>query len=93
MGILNKENRKFKREELKEMLFKSGIGKDIGQTGRYLSGISQFITKKTTPHFRQIISFDSEGGIGDKKDNYHIKEEYTNLLKEVLNELKTDEGV
>ena len=90
LNIINKENKKFKREELKKMLFDSGIGKNVGHAGRYLSGISQFITKKSNPHFRQIISFDSEGGTGDRKDNYYVKEQFRNLLEEVLNEIKTD---
>jgi len=57
-------DREFKREEIKEKLFSLGIGKNIGQTGRYLSNISQLLTKKSTPHLRQVIEF--SGGRGRK---------------------------
>jgi len=51
--VLLSEDRAFDREEIKERLFKSGVGSNIGQTGRYLSNISQFLTKKSNPHLRQ----------------------------------------
>ena len=36
-------------EEVKQKLFAKGVGSDIGQTGRYLSNLSQFLTKKSKP--------------------------------------------
>jgi len=84
LTIISSENRTFDREELKEKLFESGIGRDTGQAGRYLSGISQFLTKKSTPHFRQIIGFSGGTGNGAKKDNYFVKEGYRSLLSAVL---------
>jgi hypothetical protein len=85
-GILLSEDRAFGREEIKERLFESGVGSDIGQTGRYLSNISQFLTKKSNPHLRQVIEFDTGGGLGEVKDNYRILPEYRELLQRLVNE-------
>ena len=94
LEILLTEDRAFQREEVKEQLFKRGIGKDVGQAGRYLSNISQFITKKTNSHLRQLISFDNSSGqyvggedgqyIGETKSNYYINSEYRELVKSIL---------
>ncbi len=71
--ILLSDNRSFSREEIKQRLYDMGIGKNLGQTGKYLSNISQFLTKKSTPHLRQIIEFEMPHGIeGEVKDNYRI---------------------
>ena len=59
----------FDREEIKQQLFKKNIGDDIGQTGRYLSNISQFFTKKSNPHLRQIIDFETGGTQGETKNS------------------------
>jgi hypothetical protein len=82
--ILLSDNRSFSRDEIKDELLKRNIGKDIGQSGRYLSNISQFFTKGTNPHLRQIISFETGGGLGEKKENYKINDEYIDLLRTVL---------
>jgi hypothetical protein len=87
LKIILSDNRKFDREELKEKLFERNIGSDVGQAGRYLSNISQFLTKKSTPHFRQIISFETGGANGEVKNNYYVLENYRKLLKEVLEEI------
>ena len=87
LNIILTENRKFDREELKEKLFERKIGSDIGQAGRYLSNISQFLTKKSNPHFRQIISFETGGSTGEVKNNYFVIKNYQELLKTVLEEL------
>ncbi len=86
--ILLSDNRAFSREEIKQRLFDMDIGKNIGQTGRYLSNISQFLTKKSTPHLRQIIDFEMPHGVeGEVKDNYRIVDKYRKLVKEVLEEI------
>jgi len=93
LEIITSEERHFEREEIKSMLFEKEIGKDIGQSGRYLSNISQFLTKKSNPHLRQIIDFESGGYHGETKDNYKIFPQYRELLKLVLEKIKvkTDE--
>lgn len=90
--ILLSEDRTFDREEIKEKLFEKGVGLDIGQTGRYLSGISQFLTKRSTPHLRQIVEFDTGGSRGEMKDNYCVLAEYRELLGRLIDEVtQTDE--
>ena len=88
LEILNSENKSFNRDELKEKLFENGIGESIGQTGRYLSNISQFLTKKSNPHFRQIIEFETGGNTGEVKNNYKVIENYREILNNILQGLK-----
>ncbi len=93
LEVILSENRTFDREELKEKLFNKGIGEDIGQTGRYLSNISQFLTKKSNPHFRQIIEFETGGSTGEVKNNYIVLDQYRELLAEILKEIKELEPI
>lgn len=88
--IISCEKRIFQRDEVKSRLFEEKhIGKSIGQAGRYLSNISQFLTKKSNPHLRQIIEFEL-GGMGETKDNYRIVPQYLTMLREVLKEIKQE---
>ncbi len=84
--VITEEDRAYKREEIKISLAEAGIGRDVGQAGRYLSNISQFLTKKSNPHLRQVIDFDSGGTHGETKDNYRVLPEYRDLLKTALEE-------
>ena len=92
LEIISQEDRRYDREEVKQGLYEAGIGNDIGQAGRYLSGISQFLTKKSNPHLRQAIGFETGGGLGETKNNYHIVPEYHRIILEALQETapKTD---
>lgn len=90
LKIILTENRKFDREELKEKLFERNIGYDVGQAGRYLSNISQFLTKKSNPHFRQIISFETGGSTGEVKNNYFVLEEYREILNKIITEINEE---
>lgn len=89
LEILVQEDRAYDRDKVKEALHEAGIGDDIGQTGRYLSNISQFLTKKSNPHLRQVIEFESGGFHGQTKNSYHVIPEYRNLLLQVLKETAT----
>ena len=93
LEIISSKERVFKREEVKSELFEKGIGEDIGQSGRFLSNISQFLTKKSNPHLRQVIDFETGGDYGETKDNYKVLPQYRELLKLVLEKTKakTDE--
>jgi len=86
LEVITEEDRAYKREEIKTGLAEAGIGRDVGQAGRYLSNISQFLTKKSNPHLRQVIEFDSGGTHGETKDNYRVLPEYRDLLKTALEE-------
>lgn len=90
LEVLISENRIFGREEVKEKLFAKGVGSDIGQTGRYLSNLSQFLTKKSNPHLRQVIEFDTGGEHGETKDNYRILPEYRELLQRLIEQWKQE---
>lgn len=82
--VLLSENRAFNREEIKEKLFASGIGDNVGHTGRLLSNISQFLTKKSNPHLRQVVSFNLGGSLGETKNDYQIADEYREIVREAL---------
>ena len=86
LQLLLSDDRAFGREEVKRELFARGIGSDIGQAGRYLSGLSQFLTKKSNPHLRQIVEFETGGEQGETKDNYHIPTEYRQLVADTIHE-------
>lgn len=91
LEILLGEERPYDREEIKAGLYEGGIGVSIGQTGRYLSGVSQFLTKKSNPHLRQVITFDSGGEGGEVKNDYFILPEYRPMLVRLLAELDVNE--
>ncbi|MBD3359242.1 MAG: DUF262 domain-containing protein [Candidatus Buchananbacteria bacterium] len=84
LQILASENKVFNREEIKEKLHQHGIGDNIGKTGRYLSNISQFLTKRNNSHLRQVVNFQTGGEMGELKNNYSLNEKYRELVKEVL---------
>ncbi len=84
LELISQEDRIYSREEVKQGLNEAGVGTDIGQSGRYLSNISQFLTKKSNPHLRQAIEFDTGGAHGETKDNYRIISEYRDLIKQAL---------
>ncbi len=86
--ILLSENRSFNREEIKTKLHEEGIGDNIGHAGRLLSNISQFLTKKSNPHLRQVVNFQSGGAHGETKNHYKISEEYRTLVTEALEEVE-----
>jgi len=93
LEIISSENRIFKRDEVKLQLFEKGIGQDIGQTGRYLSNISQFLTKKSNPHLRQIVAFKVGSSAGETKDDYIVRPDYRELLDRSIKRVKnTDEN-
>jgi hypothetical protein len=84
LEILLSESRAFPREEIKSALLKRGVGKDIGQAGRFLSNLSQFLTKKKNSHLRRLITFDGGLHQGQIKDNYQIVPEYRDLVSTTL---------
>ncbi len=86
LEIISQEDRIYNRYEVKQGLHEAGVGNDIGQSGRYLSNISQFLTKKSNPHLRQVVEFESGGTHGETKDNYHVVSEYRDLIRKALDE-------
>lgn len=88
LEILLSANKAFDREEVKQKLFARGIGSDIGRTGAYMSNLSQFLTKGSNPHLRQIMDFASDGGSGARKNSYQIQPEYRELIATLIDEWK-----
>lgn len=90
--ILLSENKFFNRSEIKERFYEDyGFGNNIGHAGTLLSNVSQYITKKSNDHLRQILEFEMPyGNGGEIKDNYKLVPEYRNLIREVLDELETE---
>jgi len=86
LEILLSEDRVFGREEVRQKLFGKGVGSNVGQAGTYLSNISQFLTKKSNPHLRQVIEFETGGALGEMKDNYRVVPEYRDLLSRLVEE-------
>ena len=86
LEIIIQEDRTYNRDEVKQGLYEAGVGNDIGQSGRYLSNISQFLTKKSNPHLRQAIEFETGGTHGETKDNYRVISEYRDLIQQALEE-------
>lgn len=84
LELISQEDRIYSRDEVKQRLNKAGIGMDIGQSGRYLSNISQFLTKKSNPHLRQAIEFEIGGAHGETKDKYYVISEYRDLIQQAL---------
>lgn len=88
LKALLSEDRSFTQEELRANLYDNGIGNDLGQAGRYLSNISQFVTNVNNAHLRAIIAYDLEHDRpGARKDNYRIRDEYRDLVCEALAKL------
>jgi hypothetical protein len=90
LETITSEDRIFKRDEVRSKVFEKGIGVDIGQAGRYLSNISQFLTKKSNPHLRQVIEFETGGSHGEIKGNYRVLPQYRELLKAVLDKVESE---
>ena len=70
MKIKLKQDRPYDREEVENALYEAGVGRDIGQIDRYISNISQFLTKKSNPHLMQLIEFETSGAHGETKIDY-----------------------
>lgn len=93
LEILLSEDRVFSRSEVLQKLFEMEVGSDIGQTGRYLSGLSQFLTKKKNSHLRQVIEYTSTHGPGSLKDNYKIVSKYRDMIKSLIEQWKKDKSI
>jgi hypothetical protein len=92
LEIVAQEDRPYHRDEVKKSLYETGIGGDIGQAGRYLSNISQFLTKKSNPHLRQVVEFETGGEHGETKNGYHLVSEYRGVVLEALQETASTAG-
>ncbi|MFA5646454.1 MAG: endonuclease NucS domain-containing protein [Candidatus Ratteibacteria bacterium] len=81
-------NKKVTREDIKREFVRVGGAKDESQAGYFLSLISNQLGQTRRDFLRQIISYEYPNYKWEK-DNFLLREEYRNIVKEVLNELNT----
>jgi len=74
------------RDELKKEFVNSGEAESVRDAGYFLSLVSQQIGMEKNDFLRQVIGYDYPNYPWEK-DNYKIKDEYKELVQEVLNEL------
>ncbi len=74
------------REELKKEFVKRKAAPDESQAGYFLSLISNQLGHKWKDYLRQVIKYDYPNHPWEK-DNFHIKEEYKELVKRVINKI------
>jgi len=85
------EKGKTTRDQLRMEFVRLQAAEDESQAGYFLASISNQLSHKRKDFLRQIISYDYPNHHWEK-DNFHIKEEYEDLAKKVLVELKSDNG-
>ncbi len=76
----------YSRKQLLKELVKSNEAKDISQAGYFMSLISVQLGHAWRDYLRQIISYEYPKYTWEK-DNFKIREEYIDLVKEVLKEI------
>ncbi len=81
------ENGEISREQLKKEFVRMKAAPDEGQAGYFLSLISNQLGHKWKDYLRQVIFFDYPNHPWEK-DNFKIREEYIDLVKNVLETLK-----
>lgn len=83
-ALLN--NEVMTREQLKKELVKSGEAENESQAGYFLSLISGQLGHEWKDYLRQIISYNYPN-YSWEKDNFSIRSEYRDLVKEILTEI------
>lgn len=77
------------RGQMRKEFVKLGAAVDESLAGYYLSLISVQLGLKRNDYLRQVISYDFPNNVWEK-DNFRIREEYLELVKEVLEELNNN---
>lgn len=78
------------REELKQEFVNYGEAESVRQAGYFLSLISQQVGMEKNNFLRQVIGY-GYPNYSWEKDNYRIKNEYKELVAEVLKDLQQEE--
>ncbi|MDZ7337453.1 MAG: endonuclease NucS [candidate division KSB1 bacterium] len=76
------------REQLKEEFVKVGMAADANQAGSFLSLISQQMGLAKNDFLRQVIGYEYDPNHPWLKEVYYVKDEYRELLAEVLRDLE-----
>jgi len=79
------------REVIKKELINKEEAEDEGKAGIILTTISREIGIERRDYLRQIIRYDKPNPW--EKENYRLVEDYKDLVKSILEELKNDEDV
>jgi hypothetical protein len=83
------KNKTATRGELKKEFVKAGVAKDESQAGYFLPLISNQLGQKRKDYLRQIIGYEYPN-YSWEKDNFTLKEEYRDLVKDLLVELNEE---
>jgi len=75
------------REQLKKELIKSDPNTEESKVGFYLMPLSSQFGMKKNDFLRQVVSYEYPTHRWEK-DNFSIREQYRDLIKEILDELK-----
>jgi len=78
---------KVTREELKKEFVRAGGADDENQAGYFIALISNQLGQEAKDYLRQVISYDYPNNPWEK-DNFSLREEYRELVEQVLEELK-----
>lgn len=76
------------REQLKEEFVRVGMADNVNQAGYFLSLISQQMGMAKNDFLRQVIGYEQHPNHPWLKEVYYIKDEYRELLAEILRELE-----
>ena len=80
------------RDELKEEFVNCGEASDISNAGYFLSLISVQVGMKKNDFLRQVIRYEYPNNPWEK-DNYRIRDEYKELVKDILDSLQNNSKI
>jgi hypothetical protein len=84
------ERGRVSRDDLRKEFVKQGQAESISQAGYFMSLISQQIGMAKNDFLRQVIGYEYPNNPWEK-DNYHIRDEYREPVKEVLATLSEED--
>jgi hypothetical protein len=77
------------RDELRKEFVKTGAANDEGEAGKFLSLISNQLGYKYNDFLRQVINYEYHPTRNWEKNNFSIKDEYRQMVIDILDELKS----
>ena len=80
------KQKRVQREKLKEEFVARGIADEVNKAGLQVTGISQQIGLEKNAFLRQVVGYEYPNNPWEK-DNYFIRDEYRETVKQVLEEL------
>ena len=85
------EKEKVTREELKEAFVQRGVAEDMTNAGFSLTVVSGQIGSEGNSFLRQVLGYEYPNHTW-AKDNYHIRDGYHAIVKDVLAQLGSSSG-